>query len=317
MKTLSIINFKGGVGKTTLTANLGAYAAYKGYRVLLIDLDPQNNLTFNFMTRSDWESKYAPSKTMKDFFEPVVNGVEIPSLRSLIIKKTFGDVRLDLITSHTDLIGIDIKLANLLNSGDEKVTAENYLKIISCLKKSLSTLEYQYDLAIIDCPVNFNFTVKSALYASDYYIAPTKLDALSSEGTYLLGRLIDSCRDECNEYINKLGNSKYDPLSLKMLGVVPMMAHVSRGKTLIDSELGFLHKLEGDYEVFGQFVRDNTSIFGAELKDRSGNVVPAVLAYAGILGSLAKTAKSTIISELQILCDQILGRMALPKPVAK
>ena len=317
MKTVSIINFKGGVGKTTLTANLGAYAAYKGYRVLLMDLDPQNNLTFNFMTRAEWDAKYAPAKTMRNFFEPIVWGKEVPSLRPLIIKKTFGDVRLDLITSHIDLINIDLKLSNLLGGSDEKSTAENYMKIISCLKKSLSTLEYQYDLVVIDCPVNFNFTVKSALYASDYYIAPTKLDALSSEGTYLLGRLIDSCRDECNEYINKLDDSKYEPLSLKMLGVVPMMAHVAKGKTLIDAELGFLHRLEGDYEVFGQFVRDNTAIFGAELKDKSGNVVPAVLAYAGVLGSFAKTAKSTIISELQLLCDQILGRMGLPKPNAK
>ena len=311
MKTASVINFKGGVGKTTLTANLGAYAASKGYRVLLIDLDPQNNLTFNFMTRAEWESKLSQNKTIKNFFEPVVEGKESPSLRPLIIKKTFGDVRLDLITSHINLIGIDIKLSNLLGGDDEKAVAENYMKTISCLKPALSTLEYQYDLVLIDCPVNFNFTVKSALYASDYYIAPTKLDAMSSEGIYLLGRLIDSCRDECREYINKLEGSSYSPLSLKMLGVVPMMAHVAKGKTLIEAETGFFHKLEGDYEVFPQFIRDNTTIFGAELKDKSGNVVPAVLAYAGLLGGLS--IKSTIIHELQLLCDQILGRMGLSK----
>jgi len=313
MKVVSVINFKGGVGKTTLTANLGAYAASKGYNVLLLDLDPQNNLTFNFMTREDWENKYSKNKTIKNFFEPVVEGKEPPSLRSLIIKKTFGDVRLDLIASHVNLIGLDIKLSGLFNGEDEKITAENYMKTISCLKSALSSLEYLYDLVIIDCPVNFNFSVKSALYASDYYIAPTKLDALSSEGIYLLGRLIDSCRDECSEYINKLGdNAPYKTLSLKMLGVVPMMAHVAKGRTLIDAELGFFHKLEGDYEVFPQFVRDNTTIFGAELKDKSGNVVPAVLAYSGLLGGLTRSAKSTIISELQLLCDQILGRIGLP-----
>ena len=313
MKTVSIINFKGGVGKTTLTANLGAYAASKGYRVLLMDLDPQNSLTINFMTREDWENKYSKNKTIKNFFEPVVEGKELPSLRPLIIKKTFGDVRLDLITSHMDLIGIDIKLSGLLGGNDEQIVAENYMKTISCLKPTLSTLEYQYDLVLIDCPVNFNFAVKSALYASDYYIAPTKLDALSSEGIYLLGRLIDSCRDECSEYISKLDGSSYKPFSLKMLGIVPMMAHVVKGKTLIDTELGFLEKLEGDYEVFPQFVRDNPGIFGAELKDKAGNVVPAVLAYSGLLGGLTKSAKSTIINELQLLCDQILGRIGLSK----
>ncbi|MBR1486897.1 MAG: AAA family ATPase, partial [Synergistaceae bacterium] len=279
----------------------------------LIDLDPQNNLTFNFMTREDWENKYSKNKTMKNFFDTVVEGKETPSLRPLIIKKTFGDVRLDLITSHVDLISLDIRLSTLLGDSDEKTAAKNYMKTINCLSQALSTLEYQYDLVIIDCPVNFNFSVKSALYASDYYIAPTKLDALSSEGIYLLTRLIDSCHDECNEYINKLDNSSYKPLSLKMLGVVPMMAHVAKGKTLIEAENGFLQKLEGDYEIFPQFVRDNTSIFGAELKDKAGNVVPVVLAHLGLLGGLTKSSKATIISELQILCDQILGRMALPQ----
>ena len=312
MKVVSMINFKGGVGKTTLTANLGAYAASKGYRVLLIDLDPQNNLTFNFMTREDWENKYSKNKSMKNFFDTVIEGKEIPSLRALIIKKTFGDVRLDLITSHIDLISLDIKIAALLGDNDEKTAAEKYMKNINCLYQALSTLEYQYDLVVIDCPVNFNFSVKSALYASDYYIAPTKLDALSSEGIYLLTRLIDSCHDECSEFINKLGNSSYKPLSLKMLGVVPMMVHVAKGKTLIEAENGFFKKLQGDYEVFPQFVRDNTTIFGAELKDKAGNVVPVVLAHLGLLGGLAKSAKSTIISELQTLCDQILGRIGLP-----
>ena len=313
MKVVSVINFKGGVGKTTLTANLGAYAASKGYRVLLMDLDPQNNLTFNFMTREEWENKYSKNKSMKNFFDTVIEGKEVPSLRALIIKKTFGSVRLDLITSHVDLISLDIKIAALLSDNGEKTAAEKYMKTISCLYKALSTLEYQYDLVIIDCPVNFNFSVKSALYASDYYIAPTKLDALSSEGIYLLTRLIDSCHDECNEYINKIGISSYKPLSLKMLGVVPMMAHVAKGKTLIEAENGFLNKLEGDYEIFPQFVRDNTSIFGAELKDKAGNVVPVVLAHLGLLGGLTKNAKSIIINELQILCDQILVRIGLPQ----
>ena len=67
MKIVSVINYKGGVGKTTLTANLGAYAASKGKRVLMIDLDPQSSLTFSFMTPDSWRDKYFENRTMKNF----------------------------------------------------------------------------------------------------------------------------------------------------------------------------------------------------------------------------------------------------------
>ncbi|MBQ6774089.1 MAG: ParA family protein [Synergistaceae bacterium] len=65
MKVVSRINYKGGVGKTTLTANLGAYAALRGLRVLLVDLDPQTHLTFSFMTHDQWHKKYEYTKTLK------------------------------------------------------------------------------------------------------------------------------------------------------------------------------------------------------------------------------------------------------------
>ena len=55
MKVVSIINYKGGVGKTTITSNIAAGLANKGYKVLAIDLDPQSNLTFSFLDIDDWK----------------------------------------------------------------------------------------------------------------------------------------------------------------------------------------------------------------------------------------------------------------------
>ncbi len=55
MEIVSIINYKGGVGKTTITANLAAELAWRGYEVLLIDMDPQASLTFSFFTVEFWE----------------------------------------------------------------------------------------------------------------------------------------------------------------------------------------------------------------------------------------------------------------------
>ncbi len=69
MNVISVINYKGGVGKTTITANLGAELARRGRQVLLIDTDPQANLTFSFIRPDEWARTYAESKTLKNWFE--------------------------------------------------------------------------------------------------------------------------------------------------------------------------------------------------------------------------------------------------------
>ena len=64
MHTISLINYKGGVGKTTLTANLGTELAFRGYKVLLIDLDPQASLTFSLVFPSVWDKDCRESRTI-------------------------------------------------------------------------------------------------------------------------------------------------------------------------------------------------------------------------------------------------------------
>jgi chromosome partitioning protein len=65
MKIVSVINYKGGVGKTSLTANLAGELAWRKRKVLVIDLDPQASLTFSFITPDVWEKNFAPSKTVR------------------------------------------------------------------------------------------------------------------------------------------------------------------------------------------------------------------------------------------------------------
>jgi chromosome partitioning protein len=73
MKIVSVINYKGGVGKTALTANLAAELAWRGKRVLMIDLDPQTRLTFSFILPDIWERQFSgiadPDRTTKTWFE--------------------------------------------------------------------------------------------------------------------------------------------------------------------------------------------------------------------------------------------------------
>ncbi|WP_410171835.1 ParA family protein [Amycolatopsis heterodermiae] len=84
MRIVAVMNYKGGVGKTTLTANLGAVAAARGLRVLLIDLDPQTNLTFSFFTVDDWHHRLKDSRTIRQWYDSEMPGRDI-SLADLVV----------------------------------------------------------------------------------------------------------------------------------------------------------------------------------------------------------------------------------------
>ncbi len=77
MNVVSVINYKGGVGKTTTTANLAAELAWRGKRVLLLDLDAQASLTFSFVRPDYWQDHLATDKTIKSWFDSFSSGAPV------------------------------------------------------------------------------------------------------------------------------------------------------------------------------------------------------------------------------------------------
>ncbi|SCX34966.1 AAA family ATPase [Agrobacterium rosae] len=134
MKIVSVINYKGGVGKTTVTSNLSAELAWRGYNVLMIDLDPQTNLTFSFVRPDDWQKSLAETKTIKQAFDSLIDGSSF-DINSLIIKpsrvseRLNGKGKLDLISSHLGPINVDLDLATLLAGANMKQSKKNFLKV--------------------------------------------------------------------------------------------------------------------------------------------------------------------------------------------
>src|SRR5687768_3416921 len=116
MKVVSVINYKGGVGKTSLTANLGAELAWRGKRILLIDLDAQASLTFSFISPDVWRRKYEADGTIKAWFDAMETGATV-KLKDLVetprrIATSLGPRgKLDVIYSHLGLINVDLELA--------------------------------------------------------------------------------------------------------------------------------------------------------------------------------------------------------------
>jgi hypothetical protein len=141
MRVVSVINYKGGVGKTTLTANLGAELAWRGYRVLLLDLDAQASLTFAFVRPDYWEKHLENGKTIKSWYDAVQSGNRF-ELASLVLEP--ADVKrwlkskppLQLITSHLGLINVDLELATGLAGATLTQAKLNYMKVQGCVVSS-------------------------------------------------------------------------------------------------------------------------------------------------------------------------------------
>ena len=134
MDIVSVINYKGGVGKTTTTANLAGQLTWIGKNVLMIDLDPQASLTFSFIPPDEWEAKLAEAHTIKRWFDTVREGVEV-DMNGLLFEQMYanrvlnGKGRLALIPSHLGLINVDLELATQLGGANMAQVKRNYVRV--------------------------------------------------------------------------------------------------------------------------------------------------------------------------------------------
>ncbi|NLJ17098.1 MAG: ParA family protein [Clostridiales bacterium] len=178
---ISIVNQKGGVGKTTTAVNISAGLALAGKRVLLFDLDPQGNATSGLGISK---------KTLKSTAYNVILG-EIRPIDA-IIKTRYKN--LDIIPSTNTLAEAEVKLVNIENKSLQ-------------LKKSLITIKDEYDVIIIDCLPSLGVLAINALVASDKIIVPMQCEHYSLEG---LAQLLATVKR-----IKKAGNK-----NLSMMGIV-------------------------------------------------------------------------------------------------
>jgi chromosome partitioning protein len=272
MKIVSVINYKGGVGKTSLTANLGAELAWRGKRVLLLDLDAQASLTFSFITPDEWRTNFEDSGTIKAWFDSFENGAPL-SLSKLIqtparIAQRLGNDKgnLDIIYSHLGLINVDLELATKLGGANLAQAKKNFIAIHSRLADGLASVvkEKQYDVVLIDCPPNFNIVTKTAIVASDYILVPTRPDALSTMGIDYLMRSINALIKDYNDYAKIQEGTKEKPIKPKIIGVVFTMVQEYGGGPM--SALStFISQVRRDsnLSVFDSYIKRNDTLFAS------------------------------------------------------
>lgn len=277
MKIISVINYKGGVGKTTLTSNLSAELANRGHKVLMIDLDPQTSLTFSFIKPDEWSKDFADDYTIKNWFKS--NKKKIVNFNDLIIdlglfKDKIG--QLDLISSHLDLINIDLELATQLSGANLTQAKANFLKVHRSLLKGIEQLDSDYDFVIIDCPPNFNIVTKNAIVASDFILIPAKPDYLSTLGIDYLMRSVNKLISDYNDYCKVEDydeEEEFRQIDPKVLGVVFTMVQFYGGAPIQALRQYISQTKKLGIPIFKDYIRENKSIFS----DAPQYGIPAVL----------------------------------------
>jgi len=166
MKVISVCNQKGGVGKTTVAFHLGFGLYENGYRVLLIDCDPQGNLSATF-------DRQNPCSTLKIFSDK-------PSLVSEVVVGDREDTGISLVSSNIHLAGAETRLSST-----------GYTKLRKALLR-----ESRWDYVIVDCPPSLGLFTINALTASDCVLIPSLPYYYSLLGLRDLMEIIESVKEE-------------------------------------------------------------------------------------------------------------------------
>lgn len=170
---IAFTNQKGGVGKTTSVLNIGVYLASKGKKVLLVDLDPQANLTSGIGIRKEEPSKDEEDKEFKSTYDVLINDLKA--------EDAIIDTRIDsmkIIPSSIELAGAEVEMVNSMSRE-------------TLLKKALDEVKDKFDYVLIDCPPSLGLLTINGQVAADKVIIPVQAEYYALEG---LSQLINTVK---------------------------------------------------------------------------------------------------------------------------
>lgn len=194
---LSVINFKGGVGKTTLSFHLAAYLSKFG-KTLLIDVDHQSSLSIVALGAGMWEKRAAAGSTVNQLFESFCNRkVPFPGKEIIVENALYAATghrqniypNLDVVPSQFELDDTEIDLASTnyanasLSDWEKRTLLSSWLDAINA--------DETYKYIIFDCPPATKIVSQNALAASDFYVVPVIPDDMSSRGVTHFRRLVN------------------------------------------------------------------------------------------------------------------------------
>ncbi len=223
MQIISVVNQKGGVGKTFTSVNIAIGLAWRGYRVLVLDLDPQGSLSISL----GLENPDSENLTVSTIFQHMKNREEFDPMEC-ILKHPEG---IHYIPANIDLVSTEIDLVSAWN--------REYL-----LGKFLDKLENDYDIVLIDCSPSLGLVTMNALACTHQVVIPIQAQYLSVKGMEQLLRTIGGVQEEFNG-------------DLVISGVLVTMAN-TRTREYKETYTSLIEKYGGKIPIFETIIPHST-----------------------------------------------------------
>ncbi len=285
-RVVAVINGKGGVGKTSVVANLGGLLAAAEYRVLLVDLDPQGNLGEDL--------GYVGAGLGDDgrgLFLSLSTGAPLQPLRDV-------RARLDVLPGGEELND----LAATLYARRQRNAAAS----ATALAEALATTEGEYDLVLLDCPPGQDVLQEAALVAARWVLIPTRTDASSRKGLREVGRRFTGAR---------VNNPDLELLGVLLFGTTTAAKRITaQARADLHADLGgvapifetairYVEAAAVDARNRGQLVHEleRDVLNGPKWYER--------LRSGAIGGAPLAASAGTLAADYQALAEEVLGRL--------
>ncbi|MBD5094029.1 MAG: AAA family ATPase [Subdoligranulum sp.] len=295
-KIIFVGNYKGGVGKTTSVLNFAEYFSRAEKKVLVLDLDPQSSLSEILVKNNSQNGNQATElnkldekKTLNYVYDLHISRIKKYNSISLKfdddIVQEYKNGRFDFIASslfYKDGVGLD-ELA---------VRMEDTVEYLSILKQFLDPLldRKRYDFVLIDCPPSNNLITRSAFLLSDYYIIPTILDGISTNG---VAHYINTVRNTYQHYCETSPDSS---LMKHFFGPRPKLIGIFC--TFIRKQVDYSSEFSALKSYVEGKCKDNIYIFEEEINN-----------YIDIARSTQVGESSLARKDYQTLSEQVLSRI--------
>ncbi len=300
---ISFINLKGGVGKTTCCANIAGELARENRKVLVIDADPQANVSTLLMGIKRYFRKFKNEKKDNEIYKETIYQIFLDALEEDVDKKLFNFdnaiiksvvrktiqgkethplTNLDLLPATYHLMQLEQKIVNYVRSR------------FAILNRFLEKIKNQYDIILIDCPPNIYTTTHNSLYASDYFIIPTIPDYLSITGIPLLIHSL-------NKTIEIKMEEKNSSVELAGILINLLDKRINVHKDGLVSIKGFLEVFKQENSVNNDAIIFESKITNkVDIKNASGKYLPVCV----------DSPRSSSTMEFMNLCQEILKRIS-------
>ena len=221
-KRVSIINFKGGVGKTTLSFNLAAgLVRYYKARVLVVDMDHQSSLSIVCLGAKTWQSHVAAKQTVTEVFKPFVQVQNMPGIEIVastqLNKYLYG--KLKIVPASLQLDDVEIELTS--SHHGNAIQSEWDKRTLMCRWLEETGVNEEFDYIIFDCPPATKIVSQNAIAASHGYIVPVIPEAVMERGAPHLAALVKNVIDVQMNALAAMGS----PRLMHVLSYPPKFGH--------------------------------------------------------------------------------------------